>query len=152
MKEAKEKKKTLNLRKVNKVKLFSQLTKDEKAVFQKRAEEEINFNYFVIGQCTRVPAASAPSFSARGPSLSRKSKILESAELSLSNIKQGDIPAILTLFDTRNLNLEDALQIQQASEEGKYAVLEVSWNFLLTNSWWMSEHDAYNMLKMPKFE
>lgn len=142
MKEAKEKKKTLNLRKVNKVKLFSQLTKDEKAVFQKRAEEEINFNYFVIGQCTRVPAASAPSSSARGPSLSRKSKILESAELNLSYIKQGDIPAILTLFDTRNLNLEDALQIQQASEEGKYAVLEVSWNCLLTNSWWMSEHDV----------
>jgi hypothetical protein len=40
MKEAKEKKKTLNLRKVDKVKLFSKLSKEEKAVFQKRAEEE----------------------------------------------------------------------------------------------------------------
>ena len=129
MKEAKEKKKTVNLRMVNNVKFFSQLTKEEKAVFQKRVEEEIKYNlcYLVIGQCTHVPAASASSFSARGPSLSRKSQILERAELNLSHIKPGDIPAILTLFDTRNDNLEDALLIQQTSEKVKYEVLEVSW-------------------------
>jgi hypothetical protein len=51
MKEAKEKKKTVNLRMVNNVKFFSQLTKEEKAVFQKRVEEEIKYNlcYLVIG-------------------------------------------------------------------------------------------------------
>ena len=143
MKEAKEKKKTLNLRKVDKVKLFSKLSKEEKAVFQKRAEEEINYDYFVIGKCTRVPAPSAAaSSSARGTFLSRKSKILESAELKLSHIKHGDIPAILTLFVSRNPNLEASLQIQEASVKGKYEVVEVSWNCLLTNSWWMSEHDV----------
>jgi hypothetical protein len=113
LKEAKENKKTLNIRKVNTVKLFSKLTKEEKAVFQKRAEEEISYDYFVIGKCTRVPAPSAAaSSSARGTFLSRKSNILESAELKLSHIKQGDIPAILTLFVSRNPNLEASLQIQ----------------------------------------
>ena len=143
MKKAVEQGKKPNLRKVQKVKLWSQLKPQEKLVFQQRADEEIPYDYFVIGKCIRVAETTsdrATSASVERGS-SRKSKLLTTAGLNLTRIKPGDTPAILTIFRARRQTLANALQFEQDPNCTK-TVLEVSWNCLLTNSWFMSEHDV----------
>ena len=151
-----KKKKNLNLRKVNKVKLFSELSKAEQAIFEQRANEEIPYTYFVIAKCTRVSVpnrASSSSSVERGSS--RKSNLLTIGGLNLTRIKPGDTGAILTIFDASKQTLEHANEYQQQHpHEQVRKVLEVSWNCLLTNAWFMSEHDvavSECMNPLPRF-
>jgi hypothetical protein len=137
--------KKVNLREVQPVKLFSQLTAAEKLVFEQRAAEEIPYGYFVIGKCTRVETTnsnlSRASSVERGSS--RKSKLVTTAGLNLTRIKPGDTPAILTIFFAKQPSLQDAQQQEELFPGvGDKQVLEVSWKCLLTNSWFMSEHDV----------
>ena len=136
--------KKLNLRKVNPVKLFSKLTAAEQLVFEQRADEEIPYGYYVIGNCTRVETTtsnlSRASSVERGSS--RKSKLVTTAGLNLTRVKPGDTPAILTIFLAKRPSLEAAQRYEELFPEEKKQVIEVSWNCLLTNSWFMSEHDV----------
>ena len=102
--------KKVNLREVQPVKLFSQLTAAERLVFKQRADEEIPYGYYVIGKCTRVETTT--SNLSRAPSVergsSRKRKIVTTAGLNLTRIKPGDTLAILTIFFAKQPSLQAA--------------------------------------------
>jgi hypothetical protein len=121
---------------------FTSLTLEEKEYYKDRANQEIPTAFYkvhdVSSEDTTLDFSSAP----------RSLYSLKQRELLSQNssafVKPGALQAVFSIFKTHHGTYERALEYQRKvkNNHGKSAVVRVSWNNLLRNSWILSDRDV----------
>ena len=137
-----KKKKKTAVRAVPSVPAYTDLSPEEKEYYKDRANQEIPIKFY------KVHAVSSEEplidFSSAPRSLySLKQRALLSQNSS-AFVKPGALQAVFSIFETHHGTYERALEYQRKVKNchGKLAVVHVSWNNLLRNSWILSDRDV----------